>query len=481
MMSPAAVVRQLLPEIDDRIWMMVMAIGGFAALAMKDVTLPAPLILVGMIASLGALLMIGGFSPEFLLYALVAYLPFSRLLGGDPTSHPHRVTPTMLLMVLTAGLYGWKRIAERKPIADSTPLGRMIALFAVCGIGSLMCAGWVYGGWYVPTHVRSLITWLTPMGCYFLTLWIVRDARTLKTILALIMVAVTIVALMALWEYLDRADDSFDRSRVGGIADQPNLLGAFFIYYMFLFLAFFLTAPSRPRMWLFAGLFLLCVRGMMVTFSRGAYLAFGVGILALCLFKNRWLFLAAIALGAVALANPSLLPAGIRYRMNMTLTKAGGEFSIPGDVTQHLETSAGARVEIWRGAVRMIQDHPWRGVGFGAFTAFLPHYTQGRLNDLDAHNSFLMVAAEMGILSLLVLLLILGTVFVQAYWLKRHSRDPTIQAMALGVLAGLSGLLVANLFTVCLTAPEVVGYFWILCALVTRAVLLERNVVVRSV
>ena len=64
---------------------------------------------------------------------------------------------------------------------------------------------------------------------------------------------------------------------------------------------------------------------------------------------------------------------------------------------------------------------------------------------------------------------------VSAWWLTRHASDPIIQAMAIGFLGGLAGLIVANCFTVCVEAPEVVGYFWILAGLIVRAVWLERT------
>ena len=94
---------------------------------------------------------------------------------------------------------------------------------------------------------------------------------------------------------------------------------------------------------------------------------------------------------------------------------------------------------------------------------------------MDAHNSYLIIAAEMGLPALLVFLWILAVVFVKTRWLYRYGRDPFFKAMALGWLGGLSGLLVANMFGSRLHSEEISSYFWILCGLMLRAVAIERE------
>jgi putative inorganic carbon (HCO3(-)) transporter len=348
----------------------------------------------------------------------------------------------------------------------------------------LLLAGFTYGSWYLTEFITPLKRWLTPVLFYFLARWVVRDQRVLKTVAVLIMVAITVVALMAIRDYMYVADSSFEESRVGGIAEHSNTLGAFFVYYMFLFLGlFFLYPKGRLKTWLLLIPFLLCFRGIMVTFSRGAYLAFACGALAACFFRNKLLFIAAGGFGLLAIANPILLPAGIRYRMGQTIkdpmqvsvSPAQSAVMDAGDVPENLEASSATRLRIWRGAIHMIQDHPLFGVGYGAFPHYIGRYTQGVIGEMDAHNSYLLIAAEMGIPTLLVFLLVLAVAWHYTYWLYRHAQDRTIQAMALGFLAGLAGLLMANLFGSRMDAQEISGYFWILCGLMMRGVLMERQ------
>ena len=310
-----------------------------------------------------------------------------------------------------------------------------------------------------------------------MTLWIVRDKRALKTVVVLMMVVVVAVALMAIRDYMNEADSSLDKARIGGIAEHSNTLGAFFVYYMFLFLGFFLVYSRRPKAWLLLIPFTLCFRGIMVTFSRGAYLGFAVGSLAAAFFRSKVLFLAALAVGVLMVVNPVFLPSGIRYRMGQTMEGDVPPGMVQEDITQSLDGSAQTRIKIWEGALQMIKDHPWWGVGYGAFPAFIPHYTEGEIGLMDAHNSYLLIAAEMGIPTLLVFLLLLFMALYYTYWLYRHTEDPMIQAVALGFLAGLFGLIVTNMFGSRMDDQAVSSYFWILCGLIMRAVLMERQVI----
>ena len=130
---------------------------------------------------------------------------------------------------------------------------------------------------------------------------------------------------------------------------------------------------------------------------------------------------------------------------------------------------------IWRGAVQMIKEHPLWGVGYGAFPRFIRHYTEGKTGRIDAHNSYLLIAGEMGIPTLLVFLIVLFGIWRHTFWLYRHTNDKFFKAMALGFLGGLGGLLVANLFGSRMDAQHVTGYFWALAGLMMRARLIERG------
>jgi len=138
-----------------------------------------------------------------------------------------------------------------------------------------------------------------------------------------------------------------------------------------------------------------------------------------------------------------------------------------------LDKSAGTRIEIWRGAVQMIKDNPVWGVGYGVFPYAIAMYVP--LGEVDAHNTYLILAGEMGIPVLLVFLLIMLLLFKNTFWLYTRIEDPFVKAVALGMLGGIAGMLMANMFGSRLESEEVSAYFWILAGLIIRAVLMKKR------
>ena len=466
---------------------------GFASLILalayvveKEVSLPAPIILLIALGG-GAFLILNSLAgPEIPLYVLAAYIPFNYALPGTFGGTLTALNLTNLLcVVVMIGLLC--RSMKRGGFWLKSNLNVPILLFTLVGGVSLIWGSWAYGVWYLWAVIIPLKRWLTPLLFYFLTLWVVEDRRILKTVVVILMISVAVVGLLAVKEHIDIGEaGSIESERVGGIAGQPNMLAAFFVYYMFLFASFFLGNARKPRYWLLLIPFLVCFRGIQVTFSRGGYLAFFAGGLALSFFRSRVLFGVVIFVLVLALLNPVLLPEGIRYRLLSTFrgVQASDEEAIKEVATDiskgedlPLEGSAQGRLSIWKGALKIIRDHPWWGTGYGTFGAIIPYYApELRGRRMDAHNSYLIIAAEMGIPALCIFLWVLFLVIWKSYRLYRIAKDPFVKATALGFLAGLFALIVANMFGSRVDAEEISGYFWVLAAIIVRGMMFEKSV-----
>lgn len=215
----------------------------------------------------------------------------------------------------------------------------------------------------------------------------------------------------------------------------------------------------------------------MVTFSRGGYIAFAFGLYALMWFRSKALFIVLLGAMVFSIFNPILLPPGIRYRMSHTFTKPVSyteAISAPEYAEESLDGSTRGRVEIWKGALRMIKEQPFFGVGYGLFFPLIRHYWVGGFS-IDAHNTYLIIAAEMGIPALVIFLIIILMVIGNTYQLYQTTKDPFAKALALGFLGGLFGLLMSNMFGSRLDSQEVSSYFWILSALVMRLHILDQK------
>ena len=455
-----------------------LAIGLMGWVVQKNIQIPSP-VLVTILGGAGmAIFATGLLRPEIPLLALTAYVPFSKVLVGGFGGFMTAFNLTNILMGVTLIGYVLRALARHKPLLERSTLNAPVLLFCLLGGVSLirgMLLG--YGEEYAMAFLIPLKRWLTPILLYYIVYNVVRDRRTIQRMIVVMLMVVTIVALMAIKDYIDIGEgSSLDKSRVGGICDQPNILGAFFVYYMFFFLGFWAQSWHRVKYWLLLVPFLLCFRGIMVTFSRGAYLAFAGGLFAFGLVRSKMLWIAMVVCAVFVFLNPWLLPRGISYRMGATIEEGTTRDIYAESIVNELDASSYNRLLIWGGAVQMIASNPILGVGYGAFPYLIHLYAPGLGEQFrDAHNSYLLIAAEMGIPTLLVFLWIVGLIFWKTRWLYRHARDPFFKAMALGWLAGLAGLLVANLFGSRLHSEEISSYFWILCGLVMRAIAIERS------
>jgi O-antigen ligase len=484
-----------------------------ALIVNKDIGVPSWLT-IGVSVLISFFLLFSGIkNPEVPFYVLVAYVPFNKVFSGTFGGFMTALNLTNILILITLFclmvsrgmgpkvqmIEGGREKGEGGRVKDdgrwTMPACRqgrddgrknhktiqrvrsgfhwLVVLFCLFGIFSVFRGGFYYGSKYVMEFVVPLKRWLTPIFLYFIAYGIIRNKEILKKTIIIIMIVVAVAGLLTVKEGFDLGDaGSLDSSRVGGIAQSPNMMAAFFVYYMFLYFGFFLTNWRNISRWALLVPFLICFRGIQVTYSRGALLAFAFALIGLTFIKNKLLFFIICAGIIFAVLNPQILPGGFRYAISRT--DKGGEVFEGASLESRVDPSSAKRLEIWQGAVEIIKDNPVFGVGYGVFPYIIPYYTSG-IGEMDAHNTYLIIAAEMGIPVLLVFLLIILVLFKNTWWLYRRVEDKFIKAVALGMLGGIAGMLVANMFGSRLESEEVSAYFWILAGLIIRAVMMKKR------
>ena len=186
-----------------------------------------------------------------------------------------------------------------------------------------------------------------------------------------------------------------------------------------------------------------------LTFSRGAYLGFLVGLLVLGLIKERKL----LALLAVILVGwQSFVPPAVTERVMMTRQDDG-----------ELDPSAEVRVTIWQDALQLFGEDPVFGTGFNTY-AYMGRYR----GYTDTHNYYVKVLIETGLLGLLVFLWLLGAACKMSWRLFRVAKDPLISALGCGLFAMMICVLVVNFFGDRWTFLQVNGFLWVLLGLAAR-------------
>ena len=403
--------------------------------------------------------------PRWYLLLVVAYLPFSKVYPL-PLAGITGANMTNLLIVLGPVAWMSRRAQGRSRLRLRFPEMLVLTFVAVASL-SLVPA--YSAGPGLGELAQTYRAWLAPILFFFFARGLVRDREDVRAVLQVLAWVAFLVAANTWKEGIDRGDrGSIDRSRVPGVMVQANQMGAFLVYYGVPLLAFALSARPRRKGLPYLLAFLFAARATLFTFSRGAYMAMAGGAATVVLLANPLLLVAAGGAGAVAaVVHPSLIPQSIRERVGAT---ASDQSMYEGENSQvSLDRSNALRLVLWQGALRMITEHPFVGVGVGRFQQLIRVYTDFPLkpeDPHDAHNAFLLQAAEMGVPSTLLLFLIFFVWGRTALRLRFRRRHPVDRRLALAFLGTLAGVTLSCMFGSRFSDEALVGLFWMMGGLV---------------
>jgi O-antigen ligase len=234
-------------------------------------------------------------------------------------------------------------------------------------------------------------------------------------------------------------------SRLTGTSGDPNELAAVLVAGLVLAggLAIAAKGLGLARLAAIAAV-CLCTVGIFLTASRGGLLTLAFALGAGLLVGGRWRRLVAIV--AVALASSALI-----YFAVIASPEIRSE-------VVRVEGASG-RLDLWTVGLRMIEDNPVHGVGVGNFPTSAIHYLlePGTIEHHNlivdtpqvAHNAYLEVLAELGLVGLVLFVSVLAFSVVCALRAARafeRQGDRRMEAVTRAVLVALLGILASSFF-----------------------------------
>jgi putative inorganic carbon (hco3(-)) transporter len=237
------------------------------------------------------------------------------------------------------------------------------------------------------------------------------------------------------------------------------------------------------KMRLFAGAMIAMIfAGIVLTYSRGAFVAI-VAMTLMILLLRLVNFTRVAAFAAVAaLAVVVLAPAYVQRIASIGKT---GEVAA-GDSEADADTSARRRLTSMLAGLNAFMDHPVLGVGPGQYVPYYsvsyqlepnildPHIPIRRLReDSRTHNLYLEIAAETGVIGLVMFMAIVISVLYPLYRRSRYFQEthPDFSTTAIGLWLGIAGYLIAGIFL----HLAYQRYYWFLLAIAGAALQVFRN------
>ena len=446
-----------------RIALAFVAILGAARLI--DVSEDGPAMLLFGMGYTAAVASVAVLRPRWFPLLAASYLPFSRAYSVGLVGIPGA---NMINLLILLGLVA--TIAARSTRRARVHLGstvRLVVVYIAVGVLSVY-PSLTSGAFGMGEIIQLYRSWVAPVLFFLFMVAIVRDRQDVADIVEVMAFAATIVAALTWMEGLGRQGrGTIDASRVSGLMRQANSMGAFLVYYGVPLLALALTSKSWRRRALYLAGFLVTARAVLFTFSRGAYLGLAAGSAVVVLLRSPLLLLAGVGGGALTVAAvPSLIPSSVMERLGDTTSEEKGLYD-PTAVEQ-LDRSSAHRLVLWRGAARMIAQHPLQGVGIGLFQDMIGNYTEVPLrrdDPRDAHNAFILIAAEMGIPMLLLLVLLhccFAALALRLYFRRRLLVDRTLGLSFLGCQVGV---IVSCMLGSRFSDEALIAYFWMMAGM----------------
>ena len=334
--------------------------------------------------------------PVLMPLAIIFALPFRVPLhaGGDTANLLVPLYLVIAAAVIATFLRDWSNPpSAHPPRALAWVLAAVVALY---GLQTLYSEDFSQG-------LQNLCFFLVPFTvAYRLLREVEWDRRLLRWALIVVGAEATLFVLIGSAEWLTRSlfwneqvirsNDFHTYFRVNSIFWDPNVYGRYLALVTVLATGALLWARTRDTFWLLTGLILVLWIGLVPTYSQSSFIALlaGLAVLAAIRWGNPRLTLAAVAIGCVGIAAVVFL--------------AGGRVDV-----DRINILTGGRANLVEGGAELFSERPIWGYGSGSFQqAYKDHREDKDLPVTESHTEPVTVAAEQGLLGLLLYLSLIG-------------------------------------------------------------------------
>ncbi len=283
---------------------------------------------------------------------------------------------------------------------------------------------------------------------FFLILNNLHRQESLHILVAVTLGVGTLLALYALYQFFSGSNRVFALARPEAYAGRgsgtficPNHLAGYLEMLLPVALSLVFVSRQRALGRIFSGYAALMIFvGLIVSVSRGGYVAGGLAVLFLLgVLLRRRIHRRAILIGLAVLA---LLAGGFAYKAQ-DIQRRFRLALVPGQLHNVL-----VRLDLWKAAGQMWLDHPWVGVGPAHFDVRFPKYRPESLQTRPywVHNDYLNVLADWGLVGFVLVGGAAGTLLgagLRAWRFVRREGNTLVvkpsdrAAMVLGSGAGL--------------------------------------------
>ena len=301
------------------------------------------------------------------------------------------------------------------------------------------------------TSIREFIRIATIFLLYFLAYKLIEDKKDFYLLLKIILISYIIPAIVGLIQFFNNSgmtDDFGGFQRIYGTFAHPNLFAFYTFFILGLLISLLLTSQKTSSL-IFNKKIIIIAIGLSVfllfaTYTRSALACLSFFVLIFGILKYRRMLL----VGALLFLAAYFLSDVFRERLweLISLDPYG---------------SIVWRFKLWKDILPLSLWQPWFGYGLGTFEKLTEFYRGFKLGSLNAHNDYLKIFVENGIIGLISYFwIIIGLLLYLLKIFKRIINQEKFFGM--GILIIFLSLMIAASFDNILQTTALQWNLWII-------------------
>lgn len=350
----------------------------------------------------------------FSLYVVAFHLPISK---GVIES----------FSILSIFCFIVKKIIKREGIASSYINFSILAYLLICFLSAFISSNFNIS---FKTYFDKM---LQNVAFFFVAAESLNTERRMRNFVYIFLASSFFLGIDGIYQYFTHTDfirhrPSFGLPRIHATFGAPSDFGCYLSAVIpFSLTVFFVKLNAKKYLkFLFLCLFTILFICLMLTVSRGAWFAFVASILFMCIWIKS-LGLLILMIGIFIIITQQFYEPYLKERLTRFFILE--------------EQSSKDRLMIWNVARNMFLSKPWVGVGIGTFMFnFDKFVTEVYPFGIPyAHNCYLQMAAEIGIIGLISFLLILVVFFYQGITVLNNKSRSFFWYILMAALASVLG------------------------------------------
>jgi len=292
---------------------------------------------------------------------------------------------------------------------------------------------------------------------YYLALQLLRDRMTIHRTLWTFIVGIGLLGFHGIYQYLTKAPmlgnwvDSGETitTRAYSIIDSPNAFASLLVLFIPIGFAMFI-AHKDILLKIIALIFTLAMGvSLLVTFSRGAWIAAFLSIIVFFLFMARRMILFIFAVVFAALFNMN----AIYNRFSYMFTQE-----------YRMKSANGGRIYRYNYGLDKVANDKTIGLGLGRFGGAVA--TNHNLAPFYMDNYYLKTYIETGYVGITTFALLILTLLFNSVRYILGIKEKEDRILSYGIFSGMIGVLIHNFVENIFELPFMVIYFWVCAAII---------------